>query len=104
MRTTIRWLHICGAALSGVLLVVAFPKFDVEWLAWVSLVPLLVALKEKGLKEGFLLSYVTGFLFINGLFYWIWTVHAYNLVDYVLLEVVYLPAYVALWGLGIAWF
>jgi apolipoprotein N-acyltransferase len=36
------------------------------------------------------------------LFHWIWTVSAFNVFDYLLLGVVYLPLYIALWTLGLA--
>ncbi len=91
------------ACLSGVLLFLCFPRFDLSALAWVALVPLLLALDQKVLSEAFLLSWVTGIVFFTGGFYWIWTVQAYNLLDYLLLQVLYLPQYVSLFGLAFIW-
>jgi len=91
------------ACLSAGLLVVAFPKFDLGALAWVALVPLLVALEGKGPGAAYALSYLTGLLSFFGICYWIWAVPGWNLIDGFLIGVLYLPQYVALWGLGLAW-
>jgi len=53
------------ASLSGVLLVASFPKVDLGILAWFALVPLLVALDGKGLKDAFLLSSLAGWVFLG---------------------------------------
>lgn len=91
------------AGLSAILLILSFPEFDLGILSWVGLVPLLVAIEGKGLKEAFLLCHVTGILFFTGIIYWIWYVSAYNLIDYTLSGVIYLPLYISLWGLGLSW-
>jgi apolipoprotein N-acyltransferase len=90
------------AFLSGLLLVLSFPKFDLGFLAWVGLVPLLFAMEGKGLKGAFSLCYVAGLVFFAGIFYWIWLVPAYNVVDGILLAVG-LPQYFTLWGVGLTW-
>lgn len=90
------------ACFSAILLILSFPKFDLDLLAWFSLVPLLVALEGKDLKQTFLLSYITGLIFFTGIFYWITTIPA-NLIDYLLVQVIYLPQYLSLWGLGLNW-
>src|SRR5215831_6073900 len=60
------------AVLSGVLLVLTFPKFDLVWLAPFALSPLLYALaREQSLRRRFGLGYVTGLLFWGGVNYWI---------------------------------
>jgi apolipoprotein N-acyltransferase len=102
-RLQISYRDLGLACSSAVLLILSFPKFDVAALAWVGLVPLLVALEGKGLKEAFLLSYMTGLAFFAGIFYWIWLVDGFKLIDYVLLGVVYVPQYVTLWGGGLNW-
>jgi apolipoprotein N-acyltransferase len=85
------------AILSAVLLILAFPKADLEILAWVGLVPLLVAIKEKALPAAYLLGFVTGLLFFGGFFYWVWVISAFNLLDFILLEL-YFAHYLALFG------
>jgi len=94
--------HPALAILSGVLLILSFPKFDLNLLAWIALVPLLVALEGKSLKAAYGLSYLAGLTFFAGITYWIWSVTAYNLLDEILLGI-YLPQYVTLWGLGLNW-
>ena len=56
------WL---AAVASGTMLVLAFPKFEFSFLAWVALVPLLVVLMqpEQTSWRGFLLGWTTGFVF-----------------------------------------
>jgi apolipoprotein N-acyltransferase len=58
------------AALSGVLLALSFPKFGHPAVAWVALVPLLLAVVEDGAKGAFRLGYVTGAVSALGLLYW----------------------------------
>lgn len=91
------------AGLSAVLLLLSFPRFDLGPLAWVALVPLLLALEGKRSWQAFGLAYVTGVIFFVGLFYWIWTIPAFNLIDGILVKALYLPQYVSLWGLALAW-
>ncbi len=87
--------------LSGFLLVLSFPKFDLEVLAWVALVPLLLAIRGKRAREAFLLSFLTGSVFFAGLLYWIATVTIYNrfVIFGLLLLVFYLALYFGLFGL-----
>ena len=58
------------AALSGVLLTLSFPKFGHGALAWVALVPLLVAIPGTRGLRAFRLGYVTGAVSAVGLLYW----------------------------------
>ena len=66
-------LDLVLSSLSGILLVLSLPWFDLSFLAWIALVPLLVALEGKSLKEAFLLSYLTGLIFFPVVFSWILT-------------------------------
>ncbi len=61
-----------AAALSGLIFVVVFPRFDWTWLVWIALVPLLLAvLHEPRLRHGFLLGYFAGMIFFAGSCSWI---------------------------------
>ncbi|MBI4495300.1 MAG: apolipoprotein N-acyltransferase [Deltaproteobacteria bacterium] len=62
------------AAGSGLLLVLAFPRFDLEPLAWVALLPLLWSLREKAPPGAALLGFLTGLVFFAGTLYWIYVV------------------------------
>jgi len=62
------------AALSAALLILAFPRFDLVWLAPVALAPLLIAtvLEPRPLHR-FLLGYAAGVIYWFGVCYWIQT-------------------------------
>lgn len=66
-------LALCGALLSGLLIVLALPLGEQSYLVWIALVPLLRGSKEKGFLVGFVLSLVAIFfaawLAKTGIFY-----------------------------------
>ncbi len=93
------------ACFSGLLLILIFPKFDVEILAWVSLVPLLFAIQRENLLTSFYLGFTTGFVSFLGILYWvIVAVNTYGGIHFVLsalillLLVVYLSLYVGVFA------
>lgn len=100
MKATGRDLAL--AVLSAGLLILSFPKFDLGGLAWVGLVPLLVAVDGKRPRTGFLLAFASGLIFFPGILHWIFSVGDYNLLDHVLLGL-YLAGYFGLFGLALAW-
>ncbi len=60
-------------ALTALLLVLSYPKFDMGWLAWLALAPLsYYLLKSRSLKAAALGGAGAGFLFYLGLLYWIY--------------------------------
>ena len=59
------------AAVSGLLLFFSFPKFGHDAVAWIALVPLLVALPGTSGWRSFRLGYVTGAVSALGLLYWV---------------------------------
>ncbi|MBI5644424.1 MAG: apolipoprotein N-acyltransferase [Deltaproteobacteria bacterium] len=65
--------RIFFAIISGGILVLAFPPFDLGWIAWAGYVPLMYALESEGAKarEGFVLGLVFGFVFFLGTMYWV---------------------------------
>ena len=66
-----RWKNISLALLSGILLVLIFPKFNLSLLAWVALIPLFLALEGRSLKESFSLGFLSGLVSFMGILYWI---------------------------------
>jgi apolipoprotein N-acyltransferase len=62
------------SALSGFLLVLAFPKFNLEVLAWGAFVPWLWAIKKKSPFQAAYLGLVAGLVFFTGLLYWVYVV------------------------------
>jgi len=70
---------------SGVLLILSFPKFDLEFLVWFALVPLFYSIEGKGLFHGFALGFFSGFVSFLGILYWIIVaVHTYGNVPLIL--------------------
>ena len=87
---------------SGSLLILSFPNFDLGVLAWVALVPLLLAIEGKGPLQGYALGCSAGVAFVLGMSYWIWTVPTFKLLAGVLAGF-YIAQHVAVWGLGVCW-
>jgi apolipoprotein N-acyltransferase len=92
--------------LSGVLLILSFPKFDLEFLAWVALVPLLIAIAGKDLFHSLVLGFLAGLVSFLGILYWIVVaVHTYGNIPVIvsvlilLLLVVYLSLFVGFFTL-----
>jgi apolipoprotein N-acyltransferase len=104
--------QIIISSISGILLVLSFPKFGEGFIAWVALVPLLYALKDtRRLTEAFSLGLITGLLCHIGILYWItYVVVHYGKLPYyagisaMLLLAVYLSIYIALFASGIVYF
>ena len=71
-----------GAAASGILLALSFPKFGHPAVAWIALTPLLVALaapavgRGSTLRHAFFLGLTTGAVYFGGTLYWLVTVMA----------------------------
>jgi len=69
--------------LSAILLILSFPNYNLEPLAWFALVPLLYSLEGKNLLHGFTLGFVAGFVSLVGILYWIVVaVHMYGNVAF----------------------
>ncbi|MGI8605476.1 MAG: apolipoprotein N-acyltransferase [Verrucomicrobiales bacterium] len=86
------------SVLSGVLLALCFPPFDLPWLVWLSLLPLMAALwvgKPLRARTGFILGYSTGSAFFLIGMFWLRHVTALGTV----LAALYLAVYFGLWGL-----
>jgi apolipoprotein N-acyltransferase len=62
------------AIISSLLVILAFPKFNLDFLVWVSFVPLFFALENTNIKQRFLIGYVFGVFMFFGLLYWLFNV------------------------------
>jgi len=71
--------------LSGGLLVLAYPRYDMAWLGWVGLVPLLIAITYKKPGYAFLMSFLCGLVFFAGVFDWIREVRGYQIIHHAVL-------------------
>ncbi len=88
------------AALSGLLLAAIFPNLNFHLLAWIALVPLLLALKGQTVKNGFRLGGIAGLVFFAGTVHWVTnSVYFYGGVPLIpaLLITLLLCAYLALY-------
>jgi apolipoprotein N-acyltransferase len=117
MITPLMKKRVCGvsvrsaalAATSGLVLTASFPKWDWDFLAWIALVPLFCAIKDKLPHESFKLGFFAGVVHYITLLYWISGVmETYGQIPVVaswgilLLLVVYLSLYPAVFGMVIS--
>jgi apolipoprotein N-acyltransferase len=65
------WRRIVLAAASGLLLAAAFPRLDLEPLAWCGLVPLLLAVRGLGPGAAFGVGWLAGLVFYCTTVYWV---------------------------------
>ncbi len=93
-----------AAALSGILLALCFPPYDLGGLSWLALTPLIAALwfsKEREKHEDFrcfLLGYVTGVIYFLGCFAWVHTVTILGWIALCLYVAVYPAIFAAFVG------
>ena len=93
------------AAASGLLLATTFPEVDFHLLAWISLIPLFLALEKQTVKNGFWLGGLFGIIFFAATVHWVTnSVHFYGGIPLIpaslvtLLLCAYLALYPALFG------
>jgi apolipoprotein N-acyltransferase len=91
-------IRLLAAVLSGVFVILAFPKYDLWWLAWVALVPLFLALYGGNVKYSILIAWVFGIITFAGLFSWMLEVRGYTWLHQTII-VSYLSVFFALLGL-----
>ena len=101
---------IALSALSGALLALAFPKFDLEILSWVALVPWLWSIHKKPLPQAASLGFIAGFTFFAGLLYWIYNVlteyghiPGWLSIFFLILLIAYLALYFGLFAFLLRW-
>ena len=86
------------AVVSGILLVFSHPSFNLFPLAWVGLVPLLIAVKSvSNAKSALRIGYISGLSFFAGLLYWIVLLYPFTNIFVTVLGYVALVAYAALY-------
>lgn len=98
--------EILLSLIAGTLLILSFPKFDLEFLAWLALVPLFYSIEGRGLFQAFVLGFLTGFVAYLGILYWIIVaVHSYGGIPLILsglillLLVIYLSLFIGVFTL-----
>ena len=60
--------------ISALLLILAYPNFNLGFLAWVSVVPLFFGLENNNAKQRFIKGYLFGVVFFSGALYWLFNV------------------------------
>ena len=80
---------------STILLILAFPNFNLSYLAFVGFVPLFLVIRSKKPKEAFWISYLCGFLFYLVTLYWLYHVTIFGLI----IVCLYLALYFGIFGL-----
>ena len=94
------------AVLSGLMLTASFAPIDLDWIAWISLIPLLLSLRDKSSMVVFQLGLIAGLSHYLTLIYWIIAVlssygnlHPILALGALLLLCLYLALYTALFAL-----
>jgi len=103
-------IDVALAGLSGFLLILAFPNFNLEIFAWVGFIPLLFAVRKKSPSQAAVLGWIAGFVFFTGLMPWIYHVLAYYgklpapvSVFFLLVLTGYLALFFAAFAFGLCW-
>ncbi|MCX6356406.1 MAG: apolipoprotein N-acyltransferase [Candidatus Aureabacteria bacterium] len=87
--------------LSGLLLTAAFPNAGWSILAWIALIPLLIATDSRRPKEAFAIGYAGGAAFYWSLLYWLNNVTVAGFLALTLYLAVYFPVFAIL--MNLAW-
>jgi len=82
------------AILSAILIILAFPNFNLSFLAFIGFIPLFFAIEDVFPRKAFLIFYISGFVFYLGTIYWLYHVTAIGLVILCL----YLALYFGVFG------
>jgi apolipoprotein N-acyltransferase len=88
------------AAGSGMAFTSAFPNIDMGWLAWIAIVPLLVAVRNVQWKRAFGIGFAAGMVHYLSLIYWVaYTMQTYGHLPWLVCIsiLVLLAAYLALY-------
>jgi apolipoprotein N-acyltransferase len=108
---TINIKNVLLAGLSGLMLTASFAPIALDWIAWVSLIPLLISLENKSLSDAFKIGLLVGLFHYLTLIYWIINVLSRygNLNPIVSLAALlllsfYLSLYLAFFALAVAIF
>lgn len=86
--------------ISALLLILSFPNYNLEFLAWFGFLPLFFVLNNKSPLKAFFLAYLTGIIFWTGTIYWLVHVTLAGLIILVL----YLAIYFGIFGLSISYY
>ena len=92
-------LPIILSVISGGLLILSQPPFNLGHIGWFCLVPLFVALNGKTLRQSFILGLITGLIYFLGLLYWLFPIMIPATIFGTILLIIYLSLFFALFCL-----
>jgi apolipoprotein N-acyltransferase len=102
--------HAVAAVGSGILLASSLPSLDLAPLAWIGLVPLLLVIRESGLRTAFVTGWLSGATFFVAVTYWVvHTIGYYTAVPtpvavvLLLMMSTVLGLYTAVFAVGVRW-
>jgi apolipoprotein N-acyltransferase len=108
---TISIKNLLFAGLSGLMVTGSFAPINLDWIVWISLIPLLISLENKSLLDAFKIGLFAGLVHYLSLIYWIVTVLSrygnLNLIvslGALLLLSLYLSVYMAFFALVVVTF
>ncbi|MDD5132378.1 MAG: apolipoprotein N-acyltransferase [bacterium] len=88
---------------SALIMILIFPKYDLSYLAWICLIPLLISIEGEKFGRSFLNGLITGFIFYAATLYWlVGTLHVYGNLSWLMsiaisaLLITYLALFIAL--------
>ena len=93
------WLLGLLALASSLLLVLSFPDFNLTYLAWIAILPLLFAIDGLAPRKAFAVSYLTGVVFFLGVGYWLIHVTLPGMIGVVL----FMGLYFGIFGLIVSY-
>lgn len=103
--------EIVLSILSGTLLILIFPNFNLETLAWVGFIPLFWAIRKKSPSKAAFLGWISGFTFFTGVLPWIYHVLAHFghlpapvSVFFLLVLTAYLALFFSAFAFALRWF
>ena len=83
--------------LSALLLTLSYPAFNLSFLAWFALIPMLVAIRGEKPWQAFFTGYITGFLFFGATLYWV----GYVAIIGAVVLTVYLAFFFGIFAVGV---
>jgi apolipoprotein N-acyltransferase len=93
-------VRCAGALLTAILLSLAFPTPDQGWLAWVALVPLILACERLKAGAALALGLLSGVATAFGIFWWLFEVPGFRM-HHALILALYVGSYTAAWCGGL---
>ena len=86
---------------TSLLLILSFPNHNISWLAWLALVPLIIACSFSGIFYSLTLGLLSGSVAAFGIFIWIFEVSGFRWYHFFILGS-YLGIYTAVWCSGLS--